>query len=311
MQGYPNLSKGMGMARQPDWKKIFDDRILFSKREGGGKTNVVWHVRTEQGDYIVKITRTSPHPKTGFWFGMEALFGLDVYRDMKHHQELADFISRHSPLSVPRIVRIDTSRELCPRPYVIYERLSGEPADFKEGPDTKQVMMDLGDHLGSMDKESFPYWGSYPESPRRDPKEWPSRLVQALWKISEARYPGNAEMQTAVEEAEEKINRLPIPSAFQMIMLDLHGEQFLTEDGRLKALVDIESHVIGPRELAWVALEYAMKPEDAPAFLEGYQQHLPAPRIGDVREIYRLLNFLMFTEVGSYESWMEQAAFFD
>jgi hypothetical protein len=118
-------------------------------------------------------------------------------------------------------------------------------------------------------------------------------------------------MQKAISEAQEKINQMPILPSFCLIMLDLHGEQFLVEEGRLKALVDIESHVIGPRELAWVSLEYAMKPEDASEFLAGYEKHLPAPRLGEVRETYRLLTFLMFTEVGSFSSWMEQPAIFE
>jgi Ser/Thr protein kinase RdoA (MazF antagonist) len=298
------------MPKRPNWDEIFNEPVLFSKREGGGKSNEVWHVRTAQGDYIVKITRSSSHPKKGFWFGMEALFGLDVYRNIKNQQSLVDFIGNHSPLVVPRIVRIDTSRELYPKPYVIYERLSGEPADFKEGPATKQLIRDLGDHLGSMDQESFNYWGSYPESPRMEPAEWPTRLIQVLRKQGELRFPGNAEMQRAIREAEEKINGMPVVSSFYMIMLDLHGEQFLAEDGRLKALVDIESHAIGPRELAWVSLEYAMKPEDASDFLAGYEKHLPAPKLGEIREIYRLLNFLIFTEVGSFSSWMDQPAIF-
>jgi Ser/Thr protein kinase RdoA (MazF antagonist) len=236
---------------------------------------------------------------------------LDVYRDIKHQESLAEFIASNSPLAIPRIVRIDTSRELIPKPYVIYERLHGKPADFQENGDTSQLLHDLGDHLGRMDLASFDYWGCYPEAPRLEQKEWPSRLVMTLKKMAEHRYPGNDEVQNAVLGAEEKIGQLPVPSCFTLVMLDLHGEQFLTQDGKLKALVDIESHVIGPRELAWIALEQAMKPEDAPAFITGYQQHLPAPRLGDVRQIYRLLNFLTFTQVGSFSDWMAQPAFFE
>jgi Ser/Thr protein kinase RdoA (MazF antagonist) len=297
--------------KHPNWNKIFDEPVLFSKREGGGKTNDVWHVRTNRGDFIVKLTRTSPHPKKGFWFGLDVLFGLDIYRDLKHQKELAEFIADHSPLTVPRIERIDTSRELYPKPFVIYEYLPGKPANFQEGPDTKQLLYELGNHLGSMDQASFDYWGCFPESPRLEPKEWPSRLMLALRKIAEHRYPGNTDMQNAVKEAEEKIGQLPLPACFTMIMLDLHGEQFLTQDGKLKALVDIESHVIGPRELAWISLEYAMKPEDAGSFIDGYEQHLPAPKLAEVRQIYRLLNFLMYTQVGSFRGWMDQPAVFD
>jgi hypothetical protein len=31
----------------PNWNKVFDERVISSKREGGGKTNAVWHIKTE------------------------------------------------------------------------------------------------------------------------------------------------------------------------------------------------------------------------------------------------------------------------
>jgi hypothetical protein len=91
--------------------------------------------------------------------------------------------------------------------------------------------------------------------PRLDFKEWPERLVQAMRKLADHRFPGNAAIAAA--------------------------------------------------------LEYAVRAEDAPAQVEGYQRHLPAPKIGEVREIYRLLDYLLFTQVSRFEKWMAQPAVFE
>jgi len=300
-----------GSVKPPDWDKIFEEPVRSTKRLGGGNTNDVWHVKTNQGEYIVKIPRISPHLKESFWYGLNSLFGLDVYRDMKHHRDLTEYISNYSSITVPRVIRVDSSENLYPRPYIINEYIPGKPADLCNGPATKKLLRKLGEYQGSLDQAGFDYWGSFPESPCREPQEWPSRLIDAMRKIVGYRFPQYAEVQQALEEAEKKIDQMPVPTIFTLVMLDLRGGQLLTQNGELKALVDIESYVVGPRELVWVSLEYAIKPDDASAFVEGYEEHLPAPRIAEVREIYRLLCYLLATDAGSYSDWKGQPAIFE
>ena len=297
--------------KQPDWSQIFAEKIISTHHEGGGKTNDVWQIKTEQGIYIVKIPRISPHPKKGFAYGLYTLFRLDEYRDVIYQCELAEFIDHHSPLAVPRVVRIDTSREKIPKPYVIHEQISGEPVNFKQGLDTRQLVKDLGDHLGSLDQANFAYWGNFQGDPKLAWKDWPHQFIQAMKKMAARRFPGDDAITYAIREAEERTHYIADPDRGSLIMLDLKGGQFLQQDGRLKALVDIGSHVIGPRELGWVTLEYVIRPEDADALMSGYTRHLSVPEIGTVRQIYRLLEFLMFTEVGSFSDWMNQPEIFN
>lgn len=47
-------------AAPPDWDYYFQTPVLVAEQVAGGYANDVWHVRTEGGDYIVKITKR-PH----------------------------------------------------------------------------------------------------------------------------------------------------------------------------------------------------------------------------------------------------------
>ena len=294
----------------PDWKVIFEEPVLSAEEKGGGETNSVWQVCTERGEFIVKITQVLPHPDKGFWFGLNTLFGLDLQKNIEKYGELARFISDHSPLMVPRVVKVDASGRKLSKPYVVSEKIGGQPADFENGSDPGSLLFSLGDHLGSLDEASFEGWGSFSAKPLLPAEAWPERLAGTIRRLAGIQYPDDAAIQRAVKEAEERIPHLPLPSHFSLMMLDLRGGQFLADDDRLKALVDLESHVIGPRDVAWAALEYAIHPTGAPAFLEGYQRHLPAPEIGEARKVYRLLNYLLNDDPGPFQEWMSRPEIF-
>ncbi|HVN55840.1 MAG TPA: aminoglycoside phosphotransferase family protein [Anaerolineaceae bacterium] len=290
----------------PDWKGIFEEPVLSAEEKGGGETNSVWQVRTERGEFIVKITQALPHPEKGFWFGLKALFGLDLRENIEKYAELADFIVAHSMLAVPRMMKVDASSQKIDLPFVVSEKVSGEPADFTDEAGHGPLLRDLGDHLGGLDEAPFQGWGSFSAAALQEPQAWPERLTGTIRRLAGRQYPEDRQVQRAVDEAVERIPRLPLPNRFSLIMLDLHPRQFLAEKGRLKAIVDLESHVIGPPELAWTALEFAMSPKDAPAFLEGYRRHLAPPRLGEVRMVYRLLHFLLNDYPGPFADWMGQ-----
>ena len=80
----------------------------------------------------------------------------------------------------------------------------------------------------------------------------------------------------------------------------------------LDTFVDIDSIVIGPRELDLIAAEYMLSRELVAPFVEGYTKFLPLPKLADVRELYRTLWFLVWVlGEDDYDKWMQHDIWFD
>ena len=149
-----------------------------------------------------------------------------------------------------------------------------------------------------------------------DPKlaheEWPGRLADALGELSQRDVPDRAKVRARIPALQRAAQALPVPDAFTLIFPDLRASQFLERDGELVALVDIDSIVIGPRELDLIAAEYMLSRELVAPFVEGYTKFLPLPKLADVRELYRTLWFLVWVlGEDDYDKWMQHDIWFD
>jgi len=301
---------------QPDWDSLLSDPVVEVQHNQSGYANDTWIVRTEKRSYVVKATRAAadPRPDRPFWDGMYTLFGVNPYGHLQQRRALADFIRQHSPLEVPHTIHIDASQSVYPRPFIIDEKLPGEPADLDPTTspfDVLALARQLGEHLGSLHAVAFNFWGSYPISPSFRLQDWPELLAKALENMTPHWFEDQPQVMRALPDFAARARRLPALASAALIFPDLHPGQFLVHDGRLAALVDIESHVLGPRELDFIALEYALQPRHLPAFREGYTRHLPLPDLAPVRALYRYLYWVM-SALGAedYREWMEQAPLF-
>jgi aminoglycoside phosphotransferase (APT) family kinase protein len=296
-------------VEEPDWGQLFPEPVLNVKRSSRGYANDVWIVQTEKSTFVVKATREPRTPDRPFWDGMLTLFGLDVYERIPHRRELVDFLDQHTPLSVPHALHIDLSERIFPRPFVVYERLSGKPpASLFE---SQTLATDLGEHLGSLHESDFPFWGSYPAPPSFALNDWPHKLADSLETLSRRWFHNKPEVMEALPGFAAQAGRLPALTSAALILPDLRPSQFLAENDHLSALVDIESHVLGPRELDFVALEYTLSKDDVQSFKEGYTRHLPLPDLDAVRPLYRYLYWVM-AALGwkDYRKWMDHPTLF-
>ena len=101
------------------------------------------------------------------------------------------------------------------------------------------------------------------------------------------------------------------PNSFVPVMLDLRWDQFLIEDAKLKALVDLDAFVLAPSELELVLLELLFNEEQSALFAEEYQHFHSLPDLSMVRTAYRALLFLMHV-LGetNCEKWLAKPAHF-
>ena len=295
----------------PDWKLIFDSPVLKAEAKDGGFANETWEVQTQKGKYILKVTKNPPHPDRPFWDGLKTLFGLDVYKHILYRKVLADFIREHSPLRVPKVLYADRSREFLPNPFVIMEEIEGQLAEFDHSQNTERLAFQIGDHLGRLHHASFPYWGCFPDDPRYPPEAWPLKLASAMESMAEKWFRGNPDVQKNLPSFAAQARALTAPQQFALVLPDLRLSQFLMENGQITTLVDIESHVIGPRELDFINLEHWLPCKYIPAFLEGYEKHQPIPDLQPVRSLYRYLYYLIdVLAVKDYQEWMNQPILF-
>ena len=76
-------------------------------------------------------------------------------------------------------------------------------------------------------------------------------------------------------------------------------------------IVDLEVHVIAPRELDFVALEHVLTEAQADALARGYSGISALPELSSVRPLYRMLCYLL--EIQDFESisdWLRRPALF-
>lgn len=298
----------------PDWSDVFPEKVLSARQINVGyeNANEIWDVRTERGPYIVKIPRAvAGRPKHPFWYGLFRLFGLHVYVDIESLKPLADFIHANTPLRVPYVRRVDTSGEKIAKPYTIVERVRGEEATL-DGPHAEAIARGIGAHLGSLHRTRFDYWGVFEGDPKLAHEEWPARLADALGDLAARDVPDRAKVRARLPAMQRTARDLPVPDGFTLVFPDLRPSQFLQQEGRLVALVDIDSIVIGPRELDLVAAEYMLTAPLVAPFVEGYTKFLPLPRLAEVRELYRTLWFLVWVlGENDHDRWMQHDAWFD
>jgi Ser/Thr protein kinase RdoA (MazF antagonist) len=297
-----------------DWQSLFKEPVRNVEHLSDGYANDSWMVQTAKRSYVVKITRTEPSPVRPFWDGLYTLFGLNVHTHIEHRRTLARFIRKHSQLKVPAVTHVDDSNSSFPHPFVIYNKLPGETAGFNPSSspfDTGTLARDLGEHLGKIHRASFQFWGTYPSPPRFKLADWPGLLSQALQKLAPHWFMDQKEVMADLVNCIEQARALPAPDSASLVLPDLRGSQFLVENGHLSAIVDIESHVLGSRELDFIALEYLLAPQDIPAFIEGYTPYLSIPNLTSVRQVYRYL-YWVIAALGEtdYPKWMNQRALF-
>jgi aminoglycoside phosphotransferase (APT) family kinase protein len=237
------------------------------------------------------------------------LFGMNVYDHMPRRRHLVAFLSRHTSLVIPQALHIDLSQKVFQRPFVVYEKLPGKSPVSPFG--SPVIARELGEHLGRVHAANFRFWGSYPPPPEFALHDWPPRLASSLEKLAPRAFSDQPAVIEALPGFVAQARRLSPPSSASLILPDLRPNQFLVRDGHLFALVDIESHVLGPRELDFVALEYSLSQDDLEAFTDGYTHHLALPDLGAVRQLYRYF-YWVIKAIGSdnYKQWMEHLTLF-
>lgn len=240
----------------------------------------IWFCETDAGSLVLKVANKPVVRCSSFWRGINRLFALNFPASLADTAGVQQFLSQHSPLMIPECLSANSG-------FVVCRRLAGQTLTAKAA--NPDVIRQLARHIATLHQQTADQWGTLLK-PKFSADQWSSRLRLTLSYLaanSEMAIPpvllGNALKQAADIQ----------PDSFVPVMVDLRWDQFLIDDDKLTALVDLDAFVLAPRELELVLLELLLNAPQAEIFGREYQRFQPLPDLANVRTAYRALLFLM------------------
>ncbi|WP_293910186.1 phosphotransferase [Deinococcus sp.] len=287
---------------------LFDEPVLsMTVLSPGysGHASDVWQVQTASGICIVRSPRPGAAQGNPFWWGLRELFGTDPQR-LEDLQTINALLGRLGAFRVPQVKRVVSNPE---RSYAVLETVPGQMLDSFVGQGA-ELLTELGTGLARLHARKLDWWGHPSGRVRADLADFHPRLATVMQALVERFYVGT-EIKVALPSVLAQLQQLPAPACACPLMIDLDPSQFLSEGGRLGALVDTEAFVMAPPEFDLIALDYLLDEPGADHFRHGYEQVRPLPPVTEVRTVYRFLYRLLEVQ-GDMDLglWMKQPQLF-
>jgi aminoglycoside phosphotransferase (APT) family kinase protein len=293
-------------------QSLFEEPILEQTYLDPGysdhATDVI-HVKTSRENIVVRMPRfmEGDEPKGDFGWGLYHLFGLDM-RQIFRLQPLNALLNSLSPIAVPQVLRKGMADD--GRPYVIVEFMPGyepEQADMRQKP----MLVELGKALASIHSRFSPHYGQAIGETHYPLQSFHPRMIETMRSLVERFHSNDTRVQQTLATITKLAQQLLAPKEASLVMIDLNERQFLTDGRHFTALVDTDAYVLGPRQLDFIALEYAFDAMQAEVFAQGYSSILPLPRLAEVRPVYRYYYRLLEVLGGiDIDDWMNHPALF-
>jgi len=288
---------------------LFDEPILAVTTLDPGYAehgSDVWRVQTANQDVIVRRSRLTGEPDHEFWWGCKFLFGIDPRR-MVHFAKNVQMLNAVADIPAPNVI---FSAVLDEREYLVVDKMRGErPQQFiGHGP---ELLEQLGSWLANVHAYRLNYFGNVAGTQRASLQNFNPRLKQAMKMMVDREHPRSCKIRRHLGPILRQLASLPPPEYCCPILIDLGAGQFLVEDKKLSAIVDVEAYVVGPRELDFVGLEYVLNAKAAEPFVRGYTKILDLPDLTRSRSVYRYLYRLLGVQ-GSVDldRWLARAPLF-
>ncbi len=267
---------------RPDLQALFEEPIVEQTELDPGfedHGSSVFRVHTAGEQVVVRAFRAEGRGGP-FWSCLTALFGIDPMCAAEAVPIYA-LLRSASPIPVPRLHRVGT---IGGRTWLVVEHMPGTaPATFDELSD--DGLVEFGRALASIHRRRFAAFGNPSGSVRHALEEFHPRLAAALLETAAAHC--DEPTSALVQGTSAAIAALAPPTEATLVLPDLFAPQFLAQDGRIVALVDVDAYVVGPRELDLVCLEYFVDGRTAPLIARGYGEIAELPSLASVRPGYR------------------------
>lgn len=245
-------------------------------------SNHVFKLTTASGAcYSVRVPLLDPSDLSAFWQQMQDTFDLRYGSALRDVGSLSRLIGESTPIDAP--VPVGAVAVGAMSAYVL-TWVDGEPWDADDFPDSPQVHEQLGRYLAILHSHRHGRYGRL-KDPEHSGSEFVVRANRSMKKTLQRFWSERADV---ADWFEHRIASTPpdvLASHLAPIMPDISGGQFVYRDGRITGVVDLDSYVIGPREVELATAEMCLtRPED---FRRGYESVLPLPEFGRFREYCR------------------------
>jgi len=243
-------------------------------------TNKVYRFTGGHDKYILKIGHESTDALSPFWWGIKEVFGstFDTQRDNIEDTLLL--------LDNPHIQTARFVMKSHRHKFIVFQETEGRHYEPDEFPRGDWMGYQLGQFIGCIHSKQYDYFGHQASRFRSGFKEKMlyamSAIIKEYWADSQA-----------VHDYYGKIRHMDIsPASYSLIMPDISANQFVFDEGfsSIKAVVDFDAYVMGPREWELSVIEMCL--ENCGAFKQGYEQYGPLPNLHGHRDFYRFFMYL-------------------
>ena len=279
MVSYPLLSA----TQQHNLPELIQVSALPAMYEDS--THQLWHCDTVDGEMMLKVCNADNVKNSSFWQGMKSLFDVDLTQSLGQFNQVYQQLSQLSSLVVPEFIAADCASKPSSPAFILTQFELGTMVDSKQV--NNDMIMSLAEHISQCHQCENTQWGELYNA-KKSADEWGYKLHSTLMLLAKSQnipseILGDIGNQTKLISSEK----------FVPVMIDLRWDQFLQQDDKLTALVDLDAFVYAPKELEFVLLEYLLNEQQATEFKQYYQQKQQIPDLSAVRAPYRLLFFLM------------------
>ncbi|MET9022605.1 phosphotransferase [Actinopolymorpha sp. NPDC004070] len=245
-------------------------------------SNFLYRLRTTSGaSYSLRVPRLRASALSPFWQHLQDVFGLRYGTQLLNVDPILHAVDEDGLLQAPRPVASTTVGD---RPAYILTWVDGtawEPDDF---PDSGPVNERLGEYVARLHLRTYDRYGTLTEQ-AFDPVEFVTRSNASMQRMISRFWSHQPEVGAWFERHAKAMDPDVFSGHVAPIMPDISGNQFVYRDGTLAGVVDLDSYVVGPRELELAVAEMCLtRPED---FRRGYESVLPLPPMQEVRTYCR------------------------
>jgi hypothetical protein len=264
-------------------------------------THQAWSCCYATLNCVLKVCSVESVQTSPFWQGLQQLFVFDFIASLGRYDRVYDQVNAMTPLNIPRLMVAGSGSvagsKLGQGGFLLTEYVSGKNIEPHRIDDSH--VEQLAHHLAALHQNRETSFGPL-FAPQSSANLWGNTLVETLTVLARAQAIDSVVLDSVLVRA-AKIQ----VETFHPIMPDLRWDQFLVTDTGTLCLIDLDAMVWGPRALELVLLEYLLDESQLKLFKGIYTQSHSIPDLDAVREVYRLLLFLMnVLGESDLEAWM-------
>ncbi|MFD2077631.1 Ser/Thr protein kinase RdoA involved in Cpx stress response, MazF antagonist [Actinopolymorpha cephalotaxi] len=245
-------------------------------------SNFLYRLETASGAaYSLRVPRLRPPVLSPFWQHLQDVFGLRYGTQLLSVGPILRAVDEDGLLQAPRPVAGTTVGD---RPAYIFTWLEGTSREPDEFPDSTEVHERLGEYVARLHLRTYDTYGTLTEQ-AIDPAEFVTRTNASMRDTIARFWSHRPDIGAWFERHAAATDPDVFAGHLAPIMPDISGNQFVYHAGTLAGVVDLDSYVVGPRELELAVVETCLtRPED---FRRGYESVLPLPRFAEFRAYCR------------------------